>query len=295
MHFPIYRSLAPFVFLVAGCAETNVYQEPPPQTVKVALPIVQTITNYLDETATTEAVAKVEIRARVEGFVESVNFEPGSNVAAGDLLYEIEPELYQARVDSAKATIMAQEARLKNTEAEKNRQERIREQNPGATSEAAIMKAQADFETAKAEIMLGQAQLKQAQINQQYTKVVSPIDGRVGKSLIKLGNLVGGDVEPTLLTTVIKYDPIYANFNISERKLLRLMDAAEKNDQGELDKNEIKILLSRENDKGFPFEGTFDYADLAVDQSTGTFSIRGIFPNPGGQIIPGLFVTVRLP
>ena len=103
------------------------------------------------------------------------------------------------------------------------------------------MRAEADFETAKAAILLAKALLKQAQINMDYTKVVAPIDGRVGKSLVKQGNLVGGDIEPTLLTTVIKYDPIYANFNISERKLLELMDGARKDDEGEVEKKEVEV------------------------------------------------------
>lgn len=293
MHHRTHWHLAFSFLLIAGCAQPNVYQEPPPPTVKVASPVIQTVTNYIEETATTEAVAKVEIRARVQGVIDSVNFEPGGNVSEGDLLYEIEPELYDARVESAEADLLTQKARVKKAELDKNREEEL--QRKGATSTATVVTAQADFETAKAAVLQSEAQLKQALINQQYTKVVAPISGRVGKTLVLQGNLVGGDIDPTLLTTIIKYDPIYANFSISERRLLELTDSMRKNDEGELDKESVAVFLKRENDKGFPFEGHYDYADLAVDQSTGTFMIRGIFPNPEHKILPGLFVTIRLP
>lgn len=285
-----------FVFLVpllGGCTQPNVYQEPPPPVVKVASPVVQTVTNFLEETATTEAVAKVEIRARVQGVIDSVNFEAGGMVNEGDLLYEIEPELYQARVESAKADLLTQKARLKKAELDKNREERL--QAKGATSEADVVDAQAEFESAGAAVLQSEAQLKQAEINLNYTQIVAPITGRIGKTLVKQGNLVGGAIDPTLLTTIIQYDPIYANFNISERRLLELKTSGEKDAEGELDRQQTKFFVRRETDTGFPFEGHFDYADLTVDQSTGTFMIRGIFPNPESKLFPGLFVTVRVP
>lgn len=171
------------LLLITGCRK-NEYQPPPPPTVSVAQPIRQAVTNYLEETGTTEAVERVEVR--------------------------------------------------------------------------------------------------------------TPIAGRVGKTLIKAGNLVDGN-EATHLTTVIQYDPIYANFNISERSLLRLMEQSPRRGTKEIKKGDVKILLRRAGDTGFPFEGHLDYADLAVDQSTGTYMIRGIFPNPDLAIVPGLFVRVRIP
>jgi RND family efflux transporter MFP subunit len=286
------RTLSLSLLLTIGCREANVYQEPPPPTVRVASPVVQDVTNYVEETATTEAVAKVEVRARVEGFVDAVLFEPGSNVTEGDLLYQIEPELYEARVAAANADLEVEKVKLKEAEAEKIRYEELAATN--AVSESERLEAETAFGAAQAATLQAEALLKQAQIDLQYTKIVAPISGRVGKTLIKEGNLVGGS-EPTLLTTVISYDPIYANFNISERMLLKLVDGQRRTNGGEIDKESIAIFLRRETDDGFPFKGHFDYADLAVDQSTGTFLIRGIFPNPAQKIVPGLFVTVRLP
>ena len=184
---------------------------------------------------------------------------------------------------------------MKKAKLEKERQERIRAQDPGATSEATVVAAQAEFDGADAAVKQSQALLKQAQIDLQYTKIVAPIKGRVGKTLVREGNLVGSGGEATMLTTIVDYDQIWANFNISERLLLELRDAVADDESGRVDNEKIPVFLSRENDKGFPFEGHFDYADLAVDQSTGTFMIRGIFPNSQRRILPGLFVRVRIP
>ena len=279
--------------VLAGCTQPNVYQEPPPPTVKVARPVIQTVTDYLEETATTEAVERVEVRARVEGFLKSLDFEAGSDVTAGDVLFQIEPELYEARVASAQADLLAQESLRKKAQIEKDRQERVRARDAGATSETAVVAAQAEFEGAEAAVKQAEAQLKQAQIDLGYTKVIAPIGGRVGKTLIKQGNLVGSGGEATKLTTVIQYDPIFANFNISERALLDLQE--DRGDREEVKIRKTPIYLSRLNDKGYPFQGELDYADLAVDQSTGTFMARGIFANPDRKIVPGLFVRVRIP
>lgn len=295
--------------IVSGCAEQNVYEKPPPPQVKVARPLQQTVTSYLEETATTEAVGRVDVRARVEGFLQTVNFEPGTMVKEGDPLYQIEPEIYEARVAAAEATLLAAQAQRKQAQIEKDRQERVQSRDAGATSESAVVAAQATYESADAAVKAAEARLKQARIDRSYTKVTSPLTGRVGKTLVKEGNLVGEGVA-TVLTTVIQYAPIYANFNISERSLLQLREqnrAADDMDLGSDGEGDpaksssvqkmphIPMFLKRMNDKDFRFQGTVEYADLAVDQSTGTFMMRGLFSNEDLEILPGLFVQIRIP
>lgn len=285
--------LAGFLLMAAiGCSQPNAYQPPPLPTVTVARPVRKTVTNYLEETGTTEAVERVEIRARVKGFLNEVKFQPGTMVEQGASLYQIEPQLYQAKVDAAAAEVEAQQARLEKAKIERDRQERLKAEDPGATSEVALVSARAEYNGAEAGLKAARAALDEANIDLQYTNVTTPISGRVGKTLVKQGNLVG-DGEATHLTTVIQYDPIYANFNISERDLLQLREKTPEKEDA--DRAQVPLYLRRANDEGFPFEGRFDYADLTVDQSMGTFMIRGIFPNPEDGIFPGLFVRIRVP
>lgn len=298
-----YRSLwaaflAAWVAFSTGCNQQNQYNPPPPPKVTVALPLQQNVTNYLEETGTTEAVEQVAVRARVKGFLEEIHFEAGDDVSAGDesteadVLYVIEQCEFKAKVDGALADLNVQKAELARAQAEYDRELELQSQD--ATSERDVVAAKAARDVAKASVDVASAALELAQRDLDYTKVRAPISGRVEKTLVKRGNLVDG-VEATQLTTIMQYDPIYANFNISERVFLRILDRTRDQDRGRIDKEQIKLYLQRANDKGFPFEGHFDYADLAVDQSTGTYMIRGIFPNPDRVIVPGLFVRIQLP
>ena len=283
-------SLLPLALL--GCGEANQYQPPPPPTVTVAKPLVKTVTNYLEETGTTEAVQRVEIRARVKGFLETIEFEPGAEVAVGDSLYRIEETEYQARVDAAKADLRAANVALTRAQIEVDRQQNLIAEN--ATAQATVDTADAERDGAVAAEAAAQANLNKAELDLSYTEVRSPIEGRVGKTFVKMGNLVG-DGTATHLTTVIAYKPIYANFSINERAYLTLFKDSPGRTASDVDKAAIPFFLARAGDKGFPFEGHFDYADLAVDQSTGTYAVRGIFPNVDQRIVPGLFVRVRIP
>lgn len=305
-----------------GCKETNTFQPPPPPSVTVAKPVVQTVTNYVEETGTTEATDYAEIRARVRGYLQEIQFQPNDEVTKGQPLYVIEPDFYQAKVDQAKAAVEQANAGLERATASKvvaeadyanalaklNRakplyekgavtkeelDERIAEEKVAA---AAIEAATAAIAGAKATIAEANAALQDAELDLSYTTVVAPIDGRIDKTNVYVGNLVD-DVSATHLTTIVKYDPIYATFNISERALLQLMDDPER-DRGDRSKYaDVKFYLGREIDEGFPFVGQLDYVDLAVDQSTGTYKIRGVFSNPGPrwQLVPGLFVKIRIP
>lgn len=275
-----------------GCTPPNEYQPPPPPPVTVANPVVQTVTNYIDETGTTEAVDFVEIRARVKGFLQKVNFQPNDAVKKGDVLYQIDPREYEARVNEHQAAVEVANARYLEAEARLKRGEQA--YKGGAITAEEYGERRAAREVTRAEIAAEKAGLNEALLQLSFTKVTSPIDGMVGKTLVYEGNLVG-DNEATHLATVVKYDPIYATFSISERALLDIMKTRGPRSVERPDRADIKIYLRRANDEGYPFEGRLEYTDLAVDESTGTYSIRGVFPNPELRIVPGLFVQVRVP
>lgn len=284
--------LAAHLLIATGCVPTNEFKPPPPPEVTVAKPLQKTVTNYLEETGTTEAVARVEVRARVRGFLEKVNFEPGAEVQEGDVLYVIQQREFKAKVAARRAEVAAEKVELTRAGIELDRQKRLFAEN--ASSEVNVVKAQSEHDLALTAIDASQAALDQAELDLEYTEVKAPISGRVGKTLVKKGNLIG-DNEATHLTTIISYDPIYANFNLSEMALLTLKEESPEDRNMDIRKEDVKLDMRRGIDKGFPFQGHFDYADLAVDQSTGTYMIRGIFPNPNRDIVPGLFVRVRIP
>ncbi len=275
-----------------GCAPPNAYQPPPPPKVTVALPVRQTVTNFLEETGTTEPVGMVSIRARVVGFLEQIKFEAGAEVQAGDTLYVIQDREFRAKVNAAKADVEAQEAALNLAEIEYARQQKMVSEQ--ATPQSRVDQARAARDAAVASLDAAKAALDRAELDLDYTQVKTPISGRVGKTLVKLGNLVG-EGDATHLTTVVNYDPIYVNFSISERSLLQIARRDDRDPEARRVLTEIKAFMRRVVDSGFPFVGHLDYADLGVDQNTGTFMIRAVFPNPDKEILPGLFVRVRVP
>lgn len=281
-----------WVILAAGCQVPNQYQEPPPPKVTVARPVQQTVTHYLEETGTTEAAKYVEIRARVKGYLQTIEFDPGQEVAEGDLLYTIDPQLYEATRDQRKAAVDVAKAEYENAVAQLNRAKVLVPK--GAMTREEYDERLAAGKVAYASIAASEAALDEAELDLGYTKITAPFHGRVGKTLVYEGALVGA-TDATHLTTVVQYDPIYANFSISEIDLLRLRAAypATKEERQERREN-VLIELRRATDQGYPFAGKLDYADLAVDQSTGTYKVRAEFPNPDGEIIPGLFVGVRV-
>lgn len=234
----------------------------------------------------------VSVRARVSGYLEKINFEAGADVEAGDVLFVIQKREYEAKLASAKAEAQTMQVALDLAELEFKRQQNLVADN--ATAQTKVDQAKAARDGAAAALEGAKAALDQAELDLEYTEVKTPISGRVGKALVKLGNLVG-EGEATHLTTVISYDPIYANFNISERALLAATRQRDEDGAERRDITTIKAYMRRALDRGYPFEGRLEYTDLAVDQSTGTFLIRGIFPNPEKQILPGLFVRVRIP
>lgn len=288
------------VALLGGCGEDNIYVEPPPPTVTVAKPLQQTVIDYLEFTGTTAPVERVEVRARVNGFLESMHFEPGTQVDKGDLLFVIDPKPFQARVDAAKAELASAEASLTKAESDFARLSEAGER--GAVTERDVVAAAADRDAAKAAVAAAEAALTDAELELGYTQVTAPISGRIGRNRVDVGNLVG-EGDATLLTTVTRYDPIYAYFNINERDLLRVLQLYRENveakgiDPDTQPDTDIPLYLELANEEGFPHEGELNFAESDVDPDTGTLQLRGIFPNPADPpvILPGLFTRIRLP
>ncbi len=277
---------------LSGCQPRNEYIPPPPPMVTVSKPVVQNVTEYAEFSGTTESFEFVEIRARVEGFLQSIHFQPGSVVKKGDLLFTIDPKPFQARLDEARAELERRQAELRQAEATLKRKEMAFKAN--AVSELEVIQSRADRDVAKAAIEGALAAIETAKINLSYTKIHAPTKGRIGRNLVDQGNLVGSG-ESTLLATIVQDDPIYAYFNINERDFVYYQSRRTGADGPTNGDGRARVELGLAGDDGYPFEGFIDFVDNRLDPSTGTIQVRGVFPNPDRRLWPGLFVRIRVP
>jgi RND family efflux transporter MFP subunit len=290
------------VALLAACEEKNTYVEPPPPKVTVAEPLQQDVIDYLEFTGNTRAFEEAEIRARVSGFLQSMQFTAGTQVEKGDLLFVIDPREYQAEVNAATAELNAAKAMQHRAKIEYDRAKRVFDK--GAGRETDVVKWRGERDVALAAIERAKASVERANLNLSYTQVTAPISGRVSRNFVDLGNLVG-EGEPTLLTTVTRYDPMYVYFNLNEYDLLRVqtmyrkrlqekgIDPAKEPDS----RAEMQLFLGLANEQGYPHEGVGDFSESGVDPATGTLQLRGVIANPGPPyvLLPGLFARLRMP
>ncbi len=277
----------------SGCSSDKGYKPPPPPAVTVDKPSKKDVTVWAYYTGNTVPFEAVEVRARVEGFLDKVKFEPSSRVKTGELLFVIEPKPYQALLDQAMADLAIQKAELQLAEATLIRKENAYKDR--AVSEVEVIQARAEKTKAEASIKAAEAAVETAQINLSYTSIHAPIPGMVSRNLVDIGNLVGRS-EATLLTTVVNDDPMYAYFNVSEKNLLyHLRRKSKHSDPRVRSEKETNVYLGLADDEGYPHKGVLDYMDNTVDPQTGTIQVRGRFPNAKGSLVPGLFARVRIP
>jgi len=278
--------------LAAAACGRNQYEAPPPPEVTVVHPTAREVTTYNEFSGWTAAIEAVDVRARVQGYLESVNFKPGENVKKGDLLFVIEPTLYEARVAQALADLEGKQAQATAAQAQLEIAEAIFERQAGSRTDL-VQKTQAR-DLAKAQVAMSKATLEAAKLDLSYTKIYAPIDGRIDRNLVDVGNLVGNG-QATTLTSIVRDDPIYAYFTVSERVLLeyREMQRQKRTLVAEGEHNVAFLGLATE--EGFPHSGKVDYAGNKIDPNTGTIEVRAIFPNPEHTIVPGLFARVRIP
>jgi RND family efflux transporter MFP subunit len=275
----------------AACGEKNVYVPPPPPKVTVSQPAHRDFTDYLEFTGNAQAINTVQLRARVEGYLEKVLFQDGDQVKKGQLLFLIQQNTYQAKLQQAEAEILAQKARLEHAKTEFTRFSRLVQKH--AAAETDRDRWQFERDAAQAAVLAAEAKRDLARLDLSYTSVVAPFNGRIGRRLKDPGNLVGAG-EETLLAEINQIDPIYVYFTINERDLLRVM--AERRETPEkANRYKTPAYLGLANEEGYPHQGRLDFAGISLNAATGTLLLRGIFPNPGGKILPGLFARVRVP
>ena len=289
---PVVAALA--IALFAGaCEEKNTYVPPPPPKVTVAKPIQKPVTDYLDFTGNIAAVQTVQLRARVEGYLERVLFDDGDLVKKGEQLFLIEQAPYIAGVDAAKADLARAQAAAKQAKLTADRT-RVAGRS-GAVSQQQVDEAEARLEGQAAEVLAMKAAVETAELNLGYTKVYAPFDGRVGRRLVDPGNLVGAG-EQTLLAEDNQIKPVYVYFTSNERALLPIVEKRNRPAPDEVGKSKNQpLFLGLATDEGYPHEGYLDFAAITLDPNTGTLQLRGVFDNPDRKLLPGLFAKIRAP
>jgi len=276
---------------LAGC-EQNTFVPPPPPKVEVALPVQRPITRYLEATGNTAPIKSVDLVARVQGFLQSIDYQDGDFVKEGTTLFTIEPETYKLKLEQAQAAEVGAQATVKQAETDFRRQSDLVARQ--AVSQATLDNSTSNRDNAQASLQQAQANTRIAEVNYGYTKVTAPFDGVVSAHLVSVGELVGAS-SPTQLATIVALDPIYVNFNVNERDVLRVRADAMRRGLTPADLKQVPVEVGLQTESGYPHEGKLDYASPTVNQSTGTLAVRGVIPNPKRVLLPGYFVRVRVP
>ena len=277
--------------VLSGC-EQNTFVPPPPPKVEVGLPTQRAITRYLEATGNTAPIKSVDLVARVQGMLQSIDYKDGTPVKAGATLFTIEPDTYKLKLEQAQAAEAGTQASAKQAEADFKRQSDLVQRQ--VVSQATLEASTAARENAQANLQQAQVNTKIAAVNYGYTNVTAPFDGVVSAHLVSVGQLVGAS-SPTQLATIVALDPLFVNFNVNEQDVLRIRSEAMRRGMTPSDITSIPVEVGLQTDSGYPHKGKLDYAAPTVNQSTGTLAVRGVLPNADRVLLPGYFVRVRIP
>jgi membrane fusion protein, multidrug efflux system len=293
IRFVTLMSVLSAAIVLAGCDNKPPAAAPAPPPVTVALPLQKTVTEWDEYTGRFTAVASVEVRARVSGFIDKIHFTDGQIIKQGDLLFTIDPRPYKLAAEQGEADVERARAKLEIATLDVERA-------------APLVRSQAltgrEFDTRKsaqrdanAQVASSEAALKQAQLNLEWTEVRAPIGGRISDRRVDAGNLiVGGETGATLLTLIVSIDPIYFQFDASEADFLRYsrLAAAGLRVSSREARNPVAVRLADESD--FVHQGRMDFVDNTVSAKTGTIRGRAVFENKEGLLTPGYFGRLRL-
>lgn len=259
-------------------------QQTPPPAVNVAQVVAEPVTLWESFTGRVAAPETVDLRPRVSGYIDKVAFEEGELVEAGDLLFQIDPRPYRARVRAARADLARAQSQLALAKTEAGRAKPLLDKR--AISREEYDRREATLAGARADVSAAEAALESAELELRYTRVTAPVSGRTGRALVTQGNLASAD--QTLLTTVVSVNPMHVYFDADEDSALdsrQLLAAG----------TPTSVRIGLAGDSGFPYRGNLDFIDNRLDPGTGTLQFRAELANPEGAFRPGQFVRVQLP
>jgi RND family efflux transporter MFP subunit len=287
------RCMAFACLVLSGCRSTGAPPAPPPPAVVVAPPLVIRLTEWDEYTGRFEATDTVDVRARVDGYLDAIHFRDGEIVKPGQLLFVIDPRPYEAVLEGARADVVRAQTRLELAETDFTRGEALFAIK-GISQEEQDRRTQTRKE-AEAALIVARASERAAALNVDFTRVRAPIAGRISRKFVSVGNLIsGGQAGSTLLTTIVAVDPIQFLFDASESDYLkysRLNASGERRSSREV-ANPVRIRLLDE--PSFTHVGKMDFVDNRIDPATGTIRGRALVPNPGGFLTPGQFGRLQL-
>jgi RND family efflux transporter MFP subunit len=285
---------AGLLWALAGCDRPQPPPAPPPPAVTVSPAIEREVIEWDEYTGRLEPVESVEVRARVSGLIESAPFQEGTNVKKGDLLFVIDERPFKADLDSKIAEVAKAKAQLAQANADFKRFEEAVKSS--AVSQKDYDSAKAAVDRANADVAAARAAEDASRLNVEWSRVASPIAGRVSNKVVTEGNLVnGGAGQATLLTTVVAQDPIYCYVAVDEASVLKYAQLARQGKRVSARYAKIPTFMGVASEPGFVHEGVVDFVDNRIDPGTGTIRGRGVFANPDGFLQPGMFARVRIP
>jgi len=280
--------------LLAACTNTPTTKPPAPAKVTVTHPVERDVTEWDEYTARLDAVESVELRARVSGYLQSAKLTDGATVKEGDVLFVIDPRPYVAIMRRAEAELQLAKARLDLAQKRLERAQKLVARNAISQEEADTRAAEA--RQAEASVHAAAADLETTRLDVEFTEVRAPISGRVSRKYVTEGNLVNGGsgTQGTLLTTIVKLDPLYVYFEADERSYLKYVRLAQEGKRPSSRESKNPVQVGFADEEGFPHLGYMDFVDNRLDPNTGTMVGRAVLPNPDLRLSPGLFARLRL-
>lgn len=291
-------AIAPVVtgWLLTGCGQPATQSAPPAPVVSIVLPVAREVVEWDEYIGRLEAPESVEIRARVSGYLDKIHFKEGKEVKKGDLLFTIDPRPYQADYDRAEAEHQRAESQAELAKNDAERAKRLVATK--AISEEDFDTKTRTYTSALATLKAAHAALDSAKLSLEFTRVSSPIDGRIGRAAVTEGNLVSGGLAgagATILTTVVSIDPMHCYIDVDERSVLKYVQLRREGKRDSARDKEIAVEMALGDEEGFPHKGHTDFVDNKIDPATGTLRSRSVFANPDRMLVPGFFARVRVP
>jgi multidrug efflux system membrane fusion protein len=265
---------------------------PPPPSVSAAPVLVKQVSQWDDFSGRVEAVESVELRPRVSGYIDKVNYVEGQEVKKGDVLFTIDARSYRAELDRATAELNRARTQAQVSRSEADRARRLSDQQ--AISTETWEQRRAVSEQALAQVQAAQAAVDAARLNMEFTQVRAPINGRAGRAMVTAGNLVTAGDSASVLTTLVSLDKVHVYFDADEGTFLRYAQMARKGERPSERDSELPVKVGLSGETGYPHEGKVDFLDNQVTRSTGTIRVRALLDNADRAFTPGLFARVQL-